>query len=97
MKTQSHTLICVFNWPVCKFVFLSYWSSFINYLTLFSFDQVIVGGYDVRSSLSQAFEAMGYCPQHDALWEPITLEEHMECYALVRGIPRDRVKDVLAL
>ena len=58
---------------------------------------MIVGGYDVRSSLSQAFEAMGYCPQHDALWEPITLEEHMECYALVRGIPRDRVKDVLAL
>lgn len=58
--------------------------------------KVIVGGYDVRSSLSQAFEAMGYCPQHDALWEPITLQEHMECYALVRGIPKDEVKDVVA-
>lgn len=57
--------------------------------------KVTVGGYDVRSSLSEAFQAMGYCPQHDALWETITLREHLECYALIRGIPKDKVNDVL--
>ena len=51
----------------------------------------------MRSSMSKAFEAMGYCPQHDSLWETITLREHLECYALVRGIPKDKVDDVLAL
>ena len=58
---------------------------------------MIVGGHDVRSSLSKAFEAMGYCPQHDALWDTITLREHLECYALVRGIPKEKLDDVLSL
>jgi ABC-type multidrug transport system ATPase subunit len=30
---------------------------------------------------------MGYCPQHDAQWKNITVREHLECYAAIRGVP----------
>ncbi|XP_071105754.1 cholesterol transporter ABCA5-like isoform X1 [Haliotis cracherodii] len=48
--------------------------------------KVIVAGHDIRSSMSSAFQAMGYCAQHDALWEKITLREHIEFYGLLRGL-----------
>ena len=49
--------------------------------------QVYVSGHNVRSSLSKAFQAMGYCPQHDPLWDFITVREHLETYGIIRGIP----------
>ncbi|XP_035703760.1 ATP-binding cassette sub-family A member 8-B isoform X2 [Folsomia candida] len=42
--------------------------------------------YDIESNLSEAFQSLGYCPQHDALWDNITLREHIELYAIVRGV-----------
>ena len=56
--------------------------------------QVFVAGYDVRSSLSGAFQAMGYCPQHDPIWEFITLKEHIEVYAAIRGVPMEDIPTV---
>ncbi|XP_064604121.1 cholesterol transporter ABCA5-like [Liolophura sinensis] len=48
--------------------------------------KIEVAGYNVRSSLSEAFQALGFCPQHDALWDVITLREHLHCYAAIRGV-----------
>ena len=45
-----------------------------------------VAGHDIISNQSDAFQALGYCPQHDALWRNITVREHMEAYAAIRGI-----------
>ena len=59
------------------------------------FPQVSVAGHDVRSSLSEAFQAMGYCPQHDALWDDITLEEHLHCYAAIKGIQGEQIHAVV--
>ncbi|XP_071532999.1 cholesterol transporter ABCA5-like [Panulirus ornatus] len=54
--------------------------------------RVKICGEEVLSSLSNIFETMGYCPQHDALWKNITVAEHIECYAEVRGVRKDQVK-----
>lgn len=54
--------------------------------------KVQICGETVSSSMSSVFEAMGYCPQHDALWKNITVAEHIECYAEVRGVQEDQVK-----
>jgi len=59
--------------------------------------KVMVGGYDIRSNMSEAFQTMGYCPQHDALWENITLKEHLICYAKIRGIPKDKIDEITNL
>ncbi|XP_038048297.1 ATP-binding cassette sub-family A member 5-like [Patiria miniata] len=52
--------------------------------------QIQISGYDITSSLSDAFHCMGFCPQHDPLYENITMREHIEMYGLLKGIqPKD--------
>ena len=58
---------------------------------------MFVNGYNVRSNISDAFQAMGYCPQHNALWEDVTLSEHLELYAMVSGVPKSKVKQIVDL
>ncbi|XP_053381131.1 cholesterol transporter ABCA5-like [Mercenaria mercenaria] len=53
--------------------------------------QVFVGGHDVRSSLFNSFGVMGFCPQHDALWDSVTLKEHLQCFSKIRGIRPDEI------
>ena len=33
------------------------------------------------------YEELGYCPQFDALFEKLSVEEHLNMYAQIRGIP----------
>ena len=39
---------------------------------------------------------MGYCPQKDALWPTVTLEEHLTLFARIRGVPWDEVKTLVS-
>lgn len=48
--------------------------------------RVQIGGHSVTSSMAKCFQILGYCPQHDALWKNITVREHLECYAAIRGV-----------
>lgn len=53
--------------------------------------QVKIGGTNITCSQNDAFKMLGYCPQHDALWSNVTVREHIELYAAIRGVPeRDR-------
>ncbi|KAK7082389.1 ATP-binding cassette sub- A member 5 [Halocaridina rubra] len=54
--------------------------------------RVQISGTDVTSSLSKVFGNLGYCPQHDALWNKITVAEHIECFANIRGVKEEQVK-----
>lgn len=48
----------------------------------------------VKTELSRARRAMGYCPQFDGLQPNMTGREHLQFYAQVRGVPDDRVDAV---
>ncbi|XP_015126948.1 ATP-binding cassette sub-family A member 5 [Diachasma alloeum] len=59
--------------------------------------RVQLGGHNIHSHMAEAFRQMGYCPQHDALWKNITVREHLELYAALRGVPWkdvDRIVDL---
>ncbi|XP_012225217.1 cholesterol transporter ABCA5-like isoform X2 [Linepithema humile] len=59
--------------------------------------RVQIGGHNINTHMVDAFQQMGYCPQHDAQWKNITVREHLECYAAIRGVPRgdiDRIVDL---
>ncbi|XP_038064701.1 ATP-binding cassette sub-family A member 5-like [Patiria miniata] len=48
--------------------------------------QIQIAGHDLASSLTEAFRVIGYCPQHDPLYENLTVREHLEAYALIKGV-----------
>ena len=49
-----------------------------------------VCGIDVHSSLSEAFQIVGFCPQHDALWEYATTQELLIFFALATGMTAEQ-------
>ncbi|XP_039751795.1 ATP-binding cassette sub-family A member 5-like isoform X1 [Pararge aegeria] len=49
---------------------------------------VMLDGQNIDDAQSGPFQMLGYCPQHDALWKNVTLREHIECYAAIRGISK---------
>ncbi|XP_031638212.1 ATP-binding cassette sub-family A member 3-like, partial [Contarinia nasturtii] len=40
----------------------------------------IINGYDIRTDLRRARESIGICPQHDILFDELTVREHIEFY-----------------
>ena len=38
---------------------------------------------------------VGYCPQHDAIFQLMTVEEHLWFYARIKGIPRAVMQSVV--
>ncbi|KAJ8972472.1 hypothetical protein NQ317_016605 [Molorchus minor] len=59
--------------------------------------RVQIGGESITSNMNSAFQLLGYCPQHDALWKNITVREHLECYAAIRGVPYNNISKVVNL
>ena len=55
---------------------------------------VMINGHKIKASDSETFKLIGYCPQHDSLWKEITLKEHINLFAAIRGISSDRIETV---
>ncbi|KAL5708093.1 Phospholipid-transporting ATPase abca1 [Ranunculus cassubicifolius] len=52
-------------------------------------------GNDIGSNPKAARRNIGYCPQFDALLEFLTVREHLELYARIKGVPESMLKDVV--
>ena len=45
-----------------------------------------VFGLDVQEDLEEIRKTMGICPQHDILFDNLTVKEHLEMYAVFKGV-----------
>ena len=52
--------------------------------------KVSIAGYDVVKQFAEARKLIGYCPQHDAIFELMSVEEHLWFYSTIKGIPTSR-------
>lgn len=53
---------------------------------------VVLGS--VLTEIDEVHRNMGYCPQFDALNDLLTGREHLEFYAILRGVPEKEVCEV---
>ena len=44
--------------------------------------------------MHEVHQKMGYCPQFDAINDLLTGREHLEFYAILRGVPEKEVCEV---
>lgn len=42
-----------------------------------------INGFDIFSQLTEARRSLGVCPQHNVLYDTLTVEEHLKIYAAV--------------
>ncbi|XP_073326744.1 phospholipid-transporting ATPase ABCA1-like [Pagrus major] len=63
-------------------------------------DSVVTGGEaylagkSVNTEIDEVHQNMGYCPQFDAINDLLTGREHLEFYAILRGVPEKEVCEV---
>ncbi|XP_062985205.1 phospholipid-transporting ATPase ABCA1 [Elgaria multicarinata webbii] len=50
-----------------------------------------LNGKSILSNIQEVHQNMGYCPQFDAIHELLTGREHLEFFALLRGVPEKEV------
>ncbi|OUC49842.1 ABC transporter, ATP-binding protein, partial [Trichinella nativa] len=48
---------------------------------------VIIYGKDILSNISEIRQSLGFCPQHNILFDNLTVEEHLWFYAKLKGMP----------
>lgn len=53
----------------------------------------IVGGYDIRKNMARVRESLGLCPQHNILFDDLTVREHLYFYSRLKGLGKEAVED----
>ncbi|XP_058142595.1 phospholipid-transporting ATPase ABCA3 [Dasypus novemcinctus] len=49
-----------------------------------------IGGYEISQDMAQIRKSLGLCPQHDILFDNLTVAEHLSFYAQLKGLPRGK-------
>ncbi|XP_075891700.1 phospholipid-transporting ATPase ABCA1 [Nelusetta ayraudi] len=52
----------------------------------------LINGYDIRTDMDAIRRHLGMCPQHNVLFNELTVEEHIYFYARLKGCSRVEVK-----
>eukprot|EP00045_Choanoeca_perplexa_P016896 m.234753 g.234753 ORF g.234753 m.234753 type:complete len:1739 (-) comp17391_c0_seq2:66-5282(-) len=47
----------------------------------------VVNGFDLRSNIDGVRNSLGICPQHDVLFDTLTVEEHLRFFCKLKGVP----------
>ncbi len=47
---------------------------------------------ECSTDFAKVRKQIGYCPQHDAIFELMTVEEHLDYYASIKGITGEMKK-----
>uniref|UniRef100_A0A3Q3XHW1 P-type phospholipid transporter n=1 Tax=Mola mola TaxID=94237 RepID=A0A3Q3XHW1_MOLML len=56
--------------------------------------EAYLAGKSVTTEIDEVHQNMGYCPQFDAINDLLTGREHLELYAILRGVPEKEVCEV---
>lgn len=46
---------------------------------------VTLAGYDIQTQVKAARAHLGFCPQHNVLFNDLTVKEHLEFFARLKG------------
>ncbi|XP_022661624.1 ATP-binding cassette sub-family A member 2-like isoform X2 [Varroa destructor] len=47
--------------------------------------EMYINGHSVRTDTAKARRGVGFCPQHNVLFNDLTVEEHLKFFALIKG------------
>eukprot|EP00971_Amphidinium_carterae_P132602 2626071-Amphidinium_carterae.1 len=50
-----------------------------------------IAGFSIWTGMASIRRIIGVCPQHDVLWQDLTVGEHLRIYCLLRGVHRNDV------
>ncbi|CEO94857.1 hypothetical protein PBRA_003670 [Plasmodiophora brassicae] len=54
-----------------------------------------VFGSSLSHDVAGVRRSLGYCPQHDTLYAQLTVQEHLEMFGLLKGVPRGSIQEAV--
>ncbi|XP_018579283.1 ATP-binding cassette sub-family A member 3-like [Anoplophora glabripennis] len=51
-----------------------------------------VNGFDIRTEIDGVRQSLGLCPQHDLIFDELTVEEHLYFFSKLKGLSKDEIK-----
>ncbi|KAJ3114327.1 ATP-binding cassette sub- A member 9 [Phlyctochytrium bullatum] len=58
---------------------------------------VTVYGHSILTAMQEIRQLIGVCPQHDILWDDLSVEQTLQVFAAIKGIPKDEVEDEITM
>jgi len=55
----------------------------------------VINGFSVNSQIDKVYSSIGLCPQFDVLYDNMTAGEHIKLIAKLRGIPNDKIPQIV--
>lgn len=52
----------------------------------------IINGKDIRKDMNSIRSSIGFCPQHNILFDSLTVREHITFFSLLKGLPKDETE-----
>lgn len=52
----------------------------------------VVYGHDIKTDIEGVRKSLGLCPQHNVLFDQLTVEEHMWFYGRLKGMGKDEIR-----
>ena len=52
----------------------------------------LITGFDIRSQMDEVQDVLGICPQHDVLFDTLTVQEHLEFFCKLKNVPNTDVE-----
>ncbi|KAL9700794.1 hypothetical protein quinque_004235 [Culex quinquefasciatus] len=52
-----------------------------------------LNGYDIRNNIESVRQSLGLCPQHNVLFDEITVSEHLRFFARLKGVPKAHLNE----
>lgn len=53
-----------------------------------------IGNFDIRKDFNNIKKLIGYCPQTNAIFDYMSVEENIFYFARIKGIPKERLGDL---
>lgn len=51
--------------------------------------RITIQGMDMNTEFQSVRKLIGYCPQYDPIFDTLTVEENIEYFARIKGIPNN--------
>lgn len=52
-------------------------------------------GYDLHEDMPEIRKIMGYCPQHNVLWDELTAREHVTLFARLKNVAKETIPETV--
>uniref|UniRef100_W8AEW5 ATP-binding cassette sub-family A member 3 n=1 Tax=Ceratitis capitata TaxID=7213 RepID=W8AEW5_CERCA len=53
----------------------------------------VINGYDIRTNIEGARMSLGICPQHNVLFDDLSVADHIVFFSRLRGLKGDEIRD----